>query len=315
VIEYTVNCHWRETVERGFKTIELANGGPGYPSRLGKLKDPPRELFVRGGIPDGPMVAIVGSRKADGWAKRFAFQLGRDLVRHGLAVISGGALGVDTAAHEGALDGGGPTVAVIGSGFHYMYPKANESLFKEIPSNGGALISEYAPFQPPTKWTFPKRNRIIAALANGVIVVQAGRVSGALITARNARELNIPLGSVPGAAGDASNRGTNQLIRHGATMVEDISDVLRMVDTNGTFDQLPLPGLETEKTSFRNTVSDVFSPIEVKILDTLGYNPLHIDEIAMGAGLGVSETSAAILSLELMGTIEDQGGKNFVKLS
>ncbi|MCP4606714.1 MAG: DNA-protecting protein DprA [Proteobacteria bacterium] len=293
------------------QSLEILRDSTDYPARLKKLTDPPDRLFVRGRIPDGPMVAIVGSRNADPSMRRFVFRLAGELTNHGLVVISGGALGIDTAAHEGTLDAGGFTVAVIGCGFDFIYPEANRALFEQI-AEQGALVTEFVPEQPPAKWTFPKRNRIVAALANAVIVAQAGEKSGALITERLARDLAIPVGAVPGAAGDQRYRGSNRLIRNGAAMVENAADVLDLLKNESASGQLDLPNVI--RGSISQDIAADLSPSEVKILDLLGSQPVHINEIIVGTGLGSGEVGAAILSLEVAGLVEDHGGKNFIRV-
>jgi DNA processing protein len=289
--------------------LEIRRGAEGYPSRLEKLVDPPDRLFIQGSIPQGPMVAIVGSRNADIASQRFVSRLSGDLVQCGIAVISGGALGIDTASHQGALDASGVTVAVIGSGFNYMYPEANRGLFCKI-SEHGALLTEFSHEQPPTKWTFPRRNRIVAALSSAVVVAEAGQRSGALITARIARELGVPIGSVPGPAGDPRNRGNNQLLREGAHVVENASDILALMQGMDASQQLNLPNLTPRRPSLPVNLSST----EGKILEILSFKPIHIDEIIVCTGIGSGEINAALVSLEIEGLIEDQGGRNFVRV-
>ncbi len=292
---------------------EVVRNTPDYPNRLEKLADPPARIFVCGHVPKGPMIGIVGSRNADISSMRFASRLAAQATESGLTVISGGALGIDTAAHEGALAGNGMTVAVIGSGFDYMYPQENSDLFSQI-AERGALATEYMPSQPPTKWTFPKRNRLVAALASAVVVVQAGEKSGALITARLAFELNVPVGAVPGGAGDVRNRGSNGLLRKGAAVVENGADILALIESEGSRPQLELPGIQPAAVDAHPVAIPNLSNEEGKILDILGSQPIHIDEIAANIGLGSGETSAAILSLEIAGLAADLGGKNFIKV-
>jgi len=294
-------------------TTELARRDPRYPPRLELLSDPPERIFVRGNIPDGPLVALVGSRKVDPSARRLAHSLGRQLTLSGVDVISGGAHGVDTAAHEGALAADGRTVAVLGSGFDHLYPEANRELFAKL-AQRGAVVSEFEPATPPTRWTFPRRNRLVAALASAVIVVQAAERSGALITARIARRLGIPVGAVPGAAGDARYRGCNLLIREGATLVEEPADVLEMVAREHPVEQLGLPGVDSQGKEHPPVALPELSERETLVLGKLGSGPTHIDEISAEAGLSAAETTAAMLSLELAGVVEDRGGKLFVRL-
>ena len=299
--------------DEGEASREILRGDSGYPERLERLPDPPARLFVIGTIPDLPVAAIVGSRKADARARRLASDLAGELARSGVLVVSGGAAGVDTAAHRGALDGGGPTVAVIGSGFDHMYPPQNRDLFREIARNG-ALVTELDHETPPTRWTFPRRNRIVAAMASAVVVAQAGERSGSLITARIARELGVPVGAFPGAAGDLHSRGCNRLIRGGAALVEDVSDVISMLDRDEGPSQLGLPGVETRGKHSPPEAVEGLSDTERTVLEKLGGAPTHIDDVASSAGMSAAEVLAAMLNLELAGLVEDRGGKSFARL-
>lgn len=262
---------------------------------------------------DARRVAIVGSRKADPSAVRFTRSLAAQLAAEGIDIVSGGALGIDTAAHLGALDGKGRTLAVLGSGLSNPYPEKNFELFEKIRHNG-ALVTEYSNDQPPTKWTFPKRNRIIAGLSDAVLVIQAAARSGALITARIARSSGIPVGAAPGLPGDPANAGNHKLIRGGAALIDGINDVLDLLRIEQKKSgQLCLPMLNDEG-GIRRPKPTVDDPAAVKILEILCTRPLHIDDISLATGLLPSETSAAILALELQGLIEDRGGKNFVRV-
>jgi DNA processing protein len=296
---------------KGASTVE--RGDAGYPARLELLSDPPPRIHVLGRLPAAPMVAIVGSRDADAQACRLASSVARELVSHGLVVVSGGARGIDTAAHRGALDAGGETVAVLGSGFAHMYPEGNRSLFEAI-AESGAVLTEFDPSTPPTRWTFPRRNRLVAAMASAVVVAQAGERSGALITGRIARELGVPLGAVPGAPGDLRSRGCNRLIRSGATLIEDAADVLSLVGAGDGPCQLGLPGVETRGKHSSPSAVEGLSETERTLLEKLGGSPSHIDDIAAGAGLTASEALAAMLNLELAGLVEDRGGKSFIRV-
>ncbi len=294
--------------------VELDRRDPGFPERLEMLGDTPERLFVIGQIPSARMVALVGSRDADRGMIRYTEDLAADLVARGLTVLSGGAAGIDTAAHRGALDAGGSTVAIIGSGFDHMYPPANRELFREI-SQSGALISEFEPGTPPTRWTFPKRNRLVAAMACAVVVIQASARSGALITARIARGLDVPVGAVPGSVNESRSRGANGLIRDGAALIEDVSDVMRLMDVSASTGQLNLPEMNSrgKETALSAPVPVGISENEALVFDVLGETPMHIDDVASTIGLGASETGASLMSLELSGFVEDRGGKYFVK--
>jgi DNA processing protein len=195
-----------------------------------------------------------------------------------------------------------------------MYPPQNAALFARAEASG-ALVTEFDAGTPPARWTFPRRNRIVAALANAVVVVQAGGESGALITARIARGLGVPLGAVPGNAGDPRARGCHDLLREGAALVEDVRDVLALVERCGEARQLRLPGIAAgSRPQARPAPLENLTGAEKRILDLLGPRPIHIDDIAAHAGLGPGETGAAVLSLEVAGLVEDQGGKNFVRV-
>lgn len=290
---------------------KICRGEDDFPTALERLNDAPPHLYVRGRIPALPLVAIVGSRAADTMTRRFARSLAKDLTGSGFGIASGGARGIDTAAHEGALAAGGTTVAVLGTGFAFTYPEENADLFQQI-AERGALVTELEQNQPPARWTFPKRNRIIAGLSQAVIVVGAAERSGALITARIAKEAGIPLGAVPGTAGDPHHQGSNALLRNGALMIESVEDVLALLGRRVEPKELELPGIAAKPPHFKEIGG--LSHQELKILDILSSRPIHIDEIIAGTGLGTGETGAAILSLEIAGLVEDQGGRNFVRV-
>ena len=236
-----------------------------------------------------------------------------ELAERGVGIVSGGALGIDTATHQGAIDAGGVTVSIIGSGFDYLYPAANRDLFSRI-SESGALLTEFHPAQPPTKWTFPKRNRLIVALASAVVVVQAAKRSGALITARWAREVGVPLGAVPGLPGDPKNAGNHTLLRQGAAMIENSNQVLTLMKRDQPPLQLCLPNGSSKASSEATKVNPVLDPETRRVLDFLGASPLHIDEISTGMGIPPSLANAAIMALEIEGLVEDRGGRNYIKV-
>ncbi|MDR3174824.1 MAG: DNA-processing protein DprA [Treponema sp.] len=209
---------------RGIRRVSLVSAG--YPPLLRELYDPPVLIFYRGTLPDGekPMAAMVGTRRPHGAALRAAFEIGRDLGRQGISVVSGLALGIDAASHRGNLEGGGKTYAVLGSGADEIYPSSNRSLARRILETGGGILSEYPPGTGPRKWHFPARNRIISALARGTLIVEAPAKSGALITARLALEQGRDLWV--SAAGLASE-GAARLAEDGAGIVYSASDMMR----------------------------------------------------------------------------------------
>jgi DNA processing protein len=213
---------------RGIRWVSLAS--PAYPPLLREMYDPPAALFFRGRLPDPekPMAAIVGTRHPSGRALAQAFAIARDLGRQGIGAVSGLALGIDAMAHRGSLDAGAPTVAVLGSGADQVYPATNRAVARRILESGGAVLSEYPPGTLPRKWHFPARNRIISALARGVLIVEAPANSGALITARFALEQNRDLwvASV-GAVSSPGGAGTARLAAEGAKIIRAASDILK----------------------------------------------------------------------------------------
>ncbi|MDR0553783.1 MAG: DNA-processing protein DprA [Treponema sp.] len=200
-----------------------------YPPLLREIYDPPALLFYRGKLPAGnrPLVAVVGTRKPSGAAAAQAYRISRDFGREGVVVISGLALGIDALAHRGNLEGNAPTVAVLGAGLDGVYPASNRALARRILENGGALLGEYPPGMPARKWHFPARNRIIAGLARGVLVVEAPAVSGALITARFALEQGRDLWVAQAGVNSILGEGCRNLARDGAPVVGQAEDILR----------------------------------------------------------------------------------------
>lgn len=218
-------------------------GDAAYPDLLGEIETPPR-LWVRGEIPDLPMVAIVGTRRATGYGLSLGRQMAAAAARSGWAVVSGLARGVDGAAHRGTLDGGGRGVAVLGSGIDVWYPPEHRVLGEELVAAAGAVVSEYPPGTRPEPWRFPRRNRIISGLARAVVVVEAAERGGALITARLAAEQGREVFAVPGDVGRVTSLGTNLLIRDGAIPVLGAADLLEALSlVPGAPAPVPSPGL------------------------------------------------------------------------
>jgi DNA processing protein len=206
----------------GIRWVSLASAG--YPPLLRELYDPPALIFYRGTLPEGekPLAAMVGTRRPHGTALRAAFEIGRDLGRRGISVVSGLALGIDAASHRGNLEGGGRTCAVLGSGADEIYPASNRPLARRILETGGGILSEYPPGTPPLKWHFPARNRIISALARGTLIVEAPAKSGALITACFALEQGRDLWV---AAAGLASEGAARLAEDGAGIVYSAADI------------------------------------------------------------------------------------------
>ncbi|HSC91713.1 MAG TPA: DNA-processing protein DprA [Gaiellaceae bacterium] len=255
-----------------------------FPPLLRAIHDPPPGLFVRGTaeleLLARPAVAVVGARACSGYGAEVARRLGRELAGAGLVVVSGLARGVDARAHEGALEAGGPTVAVLGCGIDRDYPAANRGLAERIAA-AGAIVSEYAPGVEPAPWRFPARNRIVAGLSVAAVVVEARERSGALITADFAMEEGREVFGVPGEITSALSAGTNALLRAGATPLCSVGDLLEAL------------GVERIEVSARATA-------EAPILDLL---PGSADELARASGLAAAELAARLAELELDGVV------------
>ena len=206
---------------------------PAYPGILHQIYDPPERLYVQGQLSSEFVhVAIVGTRRSTAYGRRIAFDIASELARAGLVIVSGLAEGIDTMAHEGALAAGGLTVAVQGRGLNDVYPEINRDLARRIVAGGGAIISEYEPKVPAFKWNFPKRNRIVAGLCQGVIVVESGDGGGSMLTVNEAKNENRVVMAVPGDVTREVSAGCNNLIYGGAHMVRNATDVLIALGLN-----------------------------------------------------------------------------------
>lgn len=279
----------------------LQRGETGYPARLAAVDDAPPTLRIAGelGAPGLPRVALVGARKSDDYGLEMARTLAAGLARAGVSVISGGALGVDGAAHEGALQGGGHTVAVLGTGVDIDYPACHARLFERILAAGGALLSELPDGHPPIAWTFPRRNRIVSGLSDAVVVVRADARSGALITADWARGQQVPLLAVPGDADNPLSQGPLGLLRAGARQATCAADVLEVLGLAGQA-ELPLPAPTLDGPA-------------AAAYAALSRSPRHADEVAREAGLAPGAALAALLELELGGLAEQRPGQRFLR--
>jgi len=258
-----------------------------YPQELLNLSSPPVALFVKGELHSSPAVSVVGSRRCSEYGRKTAFRLGRFLAKSGVPVISGLALGIDTAAHEGALAGGGETVAVLGSGIGRIYPSSNRGLAEKV-AKSGALISEFPVDYPPKRENFPKRNRIVAALGEVLVVVEAQERSGTFITVDYALELGKEVFVVPGNIDSPFSRGTNKLLKEGARPLTDFEELLSFVKPKRFSPALPPPEL-----------SGVYS--------LLKETSLTADEIAHRLGLNPGAVSGILTRLEVEGLVKKEG--------
>jgi len=265
----------------------VSRGGSGYPPLLAELHDPPARLHLRGGdasILSRPAVAIVGARSCSRYGAQVARELARELAAAGIVVVSGLARGIDGEAHRGALAAGGLTVAVLGCGIDRDYPSAHAELARRI-AESGLVVSEYPPGVEPAPWRFPARNRILAGLAGATVVVEARERSGALITADFALELGRDVFAVPGEITSGLSKGTNDLIRQGATPLLEVDDVLEALGHERA-PPAPPPNL---------------SPEAAAVLAVLADGAAALDELSRATGLGSPEVAVALTELELAG--------------
>jgi DNA processing protein len=276
----------------------LVEGAAGYPGLLSRIDDPPGVLFVRGGFQpcDALAVSVVGSRHASAYGKRVAWQLAGGLARAGYTVVSGLARGIDAAAHRGALDAGGRTIAVLGTGVLHIYPAEHAELATEVIARG-ALVSEAPPLSEPSAGAFPQRNRIVSGLSLGTVVVEAAERSGALITARLAGEQGREVFAVPGHVDCRTARGCHRLIRDGARLVESVDDILEELG----------PLFETATTADGRAVKSAaelqLGDIERKIMAAVDAGgepePVGIDDLVAASGLSASQVLSTIGVLEM----------------
>lgn len=275
--------------------IRLHRRADTYPPLLAELHDPPGQLYLRGGGSPGilalPAVAIVGARSCSAYGAQVAREVARQLAGAGVVVVSGLARGIDGEAHRGALEGGGPTVAVLGCGIDRDYPRSNADLARSIAAEG-LIVSEYPPGVEPAPWRFPARNRIVAGLSLATVVVEARERSGALITADFALDLGRDVFAVPGEITSALSAGTNDLLRQGAIPLLTADDVLRALGLEGT----------------PPAAAPAMSAAAAAVLAAARDGPRGADELAHSAGLPSSEAAAALVELELAGLLASADG-------
>ncbi len=289
-----------ERLER-YKVTVLTWKDKAYPSRLKEIYDLPPVLYVRGGFTaqDEWSLAVVGTRRPTYYGREVTEQIAGDLARNGVTIVSGLARGIDATAHRAALDTGGRTIAVFGCGLDVVYPSEHARLAREVMERG-ALVSEFPLGTRPKAENFPRRNRIMSGLSLGVLVVEAGQGSGALITAGLALEQNREVFAVPGSVLSPQSRGANRLIQEGAKLVLGCHDILEEFNLTMAAQQLEmkeiLPATDAESV----------------ILSCLSPEPTHIDEVGRKCGLPISLVSSTLAMMELKGAIKQVGGMNYI---
>jgi DNA processing protein len=288
-----------EKLER-YKVTPYISRDPRYPSRLKEIYDYPPVLYVRGTLTkeDEWCVSVVGTRRPSVYGRQVTEEITTDLARNHITIVSGLARGIDSIAHRAALQAGGRTLAIFGCGLDIVYPAENARLAKEIMENG-ALISEYHLGVKPKADNFPRRNRIMSGLSLGVLVVEAGESSGALITAHMALEQNREVFAVPGSILSPTSRGTNNLIQQGAKLVSHYTDILEELNLTMAAQQMEMKEVlpADEK--------------EAALLKYLSSEPKHIDEICRESQLPIAEVTGSLAMMELKGLVRQVGGMHF----
>jgi DNA processing protein len=276
-----------------------------YPALLKEIHSPPPILFHKGDLPDtaAGAVAIVGSRRASLGGMRLAARLAGDLARWGFTIVSGLARGIDTAAHQGALEAGGRTIAVLGCGIDLVYPPENAGLARAI-AGSGAAVTEFMPGVQPLRPNFPQRNRIISGLCLGTIVVEAGERSGALITASCALDQNRSVFAVPGAPGFYGSRGTNALLKQGARLVESVDDVL---------EELAPQVMPPARSTTPDLSAEGENASEARLIDLLSTTPVHVDELCRSLDVTPREVLNMLFLLETRGLVRSLPGKFYIR--
>lgn len=299
----TASHEQRKAEEAGASILTLLDDQ--YPPALLDHPLPPPVLYCRGRIPAGPAIGIVGSRRCDNYGAEAARYFGAELGAAGVVVVSGFALGVDQAAHRGTLSTGGLTVAVLGCGLDIPYPRKSTDLADDISRNGG-VVSEFPMGRPPRNWNFPVRNRVIASLSQGVLVVQAKIRSGSLITAHAALELGRDVYAVPGRIFDELSLGTNSLLADGAIPANSADDLLGPMGMGRQQELFP----PTAEAAAQPEPEAKLPGLVGKVLDSMprGDAGKTAEEIARGLDVGVDRVLGALLELELAGRIERRPG-------
>lgn len=298
---------WEKIAHLGIDVLAFTDGK--YPRLLKEIPDAPALLYVRGEYDwaDKPLIAIVGSRKFTAYGEQAAHRFATDLAAAGYVVVSGLAFGIDSIAHKAALEAGAETLAVLGSGVDdaCITPQSHLPLGRAV-MQAGALLSEYPPGTRATEGTFPARNRIMAGMSLGTLVIEAAERSGTLITARLALDYNREVFAVPGPIFSPSSLGTNALIKAGAKIVTSVQDILEELP-------LPKPGAAHGKNAAVGANVSL-SQEEEKILTLLSHEPVHVDKIVKAARLGTSSASSALSLLEIKGLVKNIGGMNYIRL-
>lgn len=292
---------WDQTQAKDIQVLTWLDEA--YPQRLKEIEQPPPVLYLRGELlpEDTWAVAIVGTRRVTPYGRQVTEEIASFLAANGITIVSGLARGIDSLAHSSALKAGGRTLAVLGCGVDRIYPPENRQLVEQMLERG-ALLSDYAPGTPPEASNFPPRNRIISGLSMAVVVIEAGKTSGALITAEFAADQGREVFAVPGNILAPQSKGTNKLIQQGAHPLLSASDIMQALN---------LTRVAQQKAARKVLPAD---KVEAKLLDAMGEEPLHVDEIRNKTDLPVEKVSATLVMMELKGMVRQVGNMHYVSV-
>ena len=304
-----VDTELERIAEAGLRVVTWADAE--YPVNLTHVHDPPPFVYVRGSLApqDQIAIAIVGARSASTYGREVARQLARDLAHRQVTVVSGLARGIDAEAHRAALEAGGRTIAVLGSGLDVIYPPEHRQLAHAMTQHG-AVISEFALGSRPEAGHFPYRNRVISGLSLGTVVVEATEQSGSLITARCALEQNREVFAVPGQITASRSRGPHELIKQGAKLVHNVEDILSEIAAAVTFQAKSPDGAES---GLEPAGAGPLEPDEERLVQLFDGEPLHVDVLIARSGLGPARVLEVLLGLELKGMVTQLPGTHFIR--
>lgn len=292
--EFDAKSEWEKLHDRGIKFVALCDSE--YPDKLRKYQERPFFLFYKGNLPKDyiPSVAMVGARACSNYGRTMAKNIGKELSANGVQIISGMARGIDTYSQLGAVSGGTPTFAVLGCGVDICYPTENIELYQDILENGGGIISEYIPEDAPLAWHFPQRNRIISGLADKIAIIEAKEKSGSLITVEWALEQGKDIFAVPGRVNDVMSAGCNRLLKAGAGVLTEASDILS--DLNYNMDSI----IKITSLNEKNLEKDL-----LLVYSELGLHPKSVQHIIEETRLEYGVIMEILLKLQLMGLVEE----------
>lgn len=282
-----------------------------FPEKLKKIEKPPKKIYIMGNkeLLNKKAIAVIGSRDCTESGKNNSYEFAKQIARQNLVVVSGMAKGVDSAAHLGCIENGGKTIAVLGAGFNYIFPKENKELFYKILDTGGTIITEYAPNIDIKAEQFRQRNRIISALSMGVLVIEAEHRSGTTITVGYARKQEKPIFCIPNSLDNPKGIGTNELLKKDAILVTNIEDILFNLKLE-KIKQVSIKEFQESKLLNQKIIKEEYQ----KIYNILSETPIHINDICKKLEINIQEASSTLLLMEIEGLVKNVTGNQYIKI-